>query len=130
MVNKTATVSLQILLFFSFLNFNSMSALQSSNDSLTISLKVGENKKVFRGFLIKYTNYGHENSSSSPNEPFAATTGFYIFELSENDSTEKITIYRGLTGRGETLIWKNYQITLLSNSDDQTEVTLGFKKIK
>lgn len=106
-----------------------ITAVQNSNDSITVSLKVGENKTVFQGLFIKYIDYGHEHSSSGPNEPFAATTAFYRFELSENDITEKIILYTGLTGPSETLNWKNYHITLLSNSDKQTEVTIGIKHL-
>lgn len=96
-------------------------------NSAKITLKVKEEKEVFNKLRIKYLSFGHEHSSSGPDEPFSATVGVYFFELSEDNSTESITIYLDVNAESESVEWKNYTITLM-NSDDQKEITMIVEK--
>ncbi len=101
----------------------------SNNSNQKLTLKLGEEQVVFNNLIIKYLSYGHENSSSQPDSSFSATTGVYILNLSEDDRTDQLAIYQELDGAGEAKRWHDYEITLISVSEDQTEIKLKISKV-
>jgi hypothetical protein len=92
----------------------------------TLALRVGERKAALNDEVkLGYMRYSHENSSSSPDQPFAATTGVYFFEAIAKDYLEELTIYMGVTQTSSTVNWKHYKVTLLSVSENQSEVVIS-----
>lgn len=92
----------------------------------TLALRVGERKSALNDEVkLGYMRYSHENSSSSPDQPFAATIGVYFFEAIAKDYLEELTIYMGVTQTSSTIDWKHYKVTLLSVSENQSEVVIS-----
>ena len=98
------------------------------NQTDTLTIRVGEERQLFKELTIKFVNFGHEHVSSSPDEAFAATVGVYFFELREKDTTESLTIYHGVEEKGNPVSWRDYQITILQVSDGQKMLKLEVKK--
>lgn len=106
--------------------------MKPGNDSIdqtdTLTIRVGEERQLFRELTIKFVNFGHEHVSSSPDEAFAATVGVYFFELRKKNTTESLTIYHGVEEKGNPVSWRDYQITILQVSDGQKIINLEVKK--
>jgi hypothetical protein len=91
----------------------------------TITLKVHDKQIVFNALNITYSNYGHEHVSYRPDEQFAATVGVYFFLLSDDNSSNSITLYMGVNQTStEPVSWGNYAITMVHASDDQNTVVV------
>ena len=60
---------------------------QNLSSKIAVEVKVKEEKKVFETLIIQFLSFGHEHSSSGPDEAFSATTGVYSFKLSLRKTT-------------------------------------------
>ena len=104
-------------------NFN-----MTQENKLSTTLNLKEEKTFFENLKIKFINFGHEHSSSGPNEAFSATVGVYSFVISDKNSSEEITVYTDTTGRSNPVKWKGYSIEMTSATGDQKTVTLSLSK--
>lgn len=109
-----------------FAQENTSMEIKTTKNCDTLTLRVGERKAALNEQVkLGYMRYSHENSSSSPNEPFAATTGVYFFEAVAKDYLEELIIYMGVTQKSASINWKHFKVTLLSVSDNQSEVVIS-----
>lgn len=88
-------------------------------------------EKIFFGTLkIKFASFSHEHSSSSPNEPFAASTGVYTFNVRDEKNETQITIYTNAVGRSNPeKIFNKYELTLESATSDQKTLKISLLRL-
>lgn len=111
---------------YAFAQDNSPIETKMTKNCDTLTFRVGERKTALNEQVkLGYMRYSHENSSSSPNEPFSATTGVYFFEAIAKNYLEELVIYMGVTETSKTIDWKHYKVTLLSVSENQSEVVVS-----
>lgn len=91
-----------------------------------ILISLNEEKTFFGVLKIKFISFSHEHSASSPNEPFSATTGVYVFNVSDGKNEKEMTIYTNAEGRSNAeKIFEKYELTLLKASSDQKTLTVN-----
>jgi hypothetical protein len=105
---------------------------QNLSSKIAVEVKVKEEKKVFETLIIQFLSFGHEHSSSGPDEAFSATTGVYSFKFQDGThKSEEITIYTDSEGRSQTYnLWNLYEIKLIKTSNSQTIVSMEIVKLK
>jgi hypothetical protein len=109
-----------------FAQDNTLIETKMTKNCDTLTLRVGERKAALNDEVkLGYMRYSHENSSSSPDQPFAATIGVYFFEAIAKDYLEELTIYKGVNQTFATIDWRHYKVTLLSVSENQSEVVIS-----
>lgn len=102
--------------------------MNANQECVTITLGVGEEKTLFETLKITYVSYSHEHASSGPDDAFSATVGVYCFELTENDTTTMITVYKDVDNNSKEMVWLRYTLVLL-DSANQEVVTLAITRV-
>lgn len=97
-------------------------------DRVTVTLNINEEKILFETLKIKYVSCGHEHVSSSPDEPFSATVGVYVFEVTDGTVTTTITIYKDAYNSSQEIEWLRYKLILLHTTDEEM-VTVAITRV-
>jgi len=107
------------------------SGAEGQASSSTMRLEIEAQQPAIDDVRIAYESHGHEHVSHGPDEAFAAVEGVHVFRLSDEVSSERVTLrWDALQRRSEPVQWKRYAITLLEVSDDQGTVVVQLVRDK
>lgn len=119
-------IMMLIILLAGIIGWNHTNKLNNMNKTAkqSVQISVGEEKEVFNELKIKYISFGHEHSSSGPDEPFAADVGLYSFEFDLGDKKETGTIYQGVGYSSAPYKVGRFSIVVLPINGGQEKITL------